>query len=143
MDDRYFAFIPAVVVSFIIVFGVCLLFGKMTKLVPGYNRKATDRNAAIFERIYCRYIGIFVLPFSLFAAGVFCGLMFHITALAAVSGAIGICYALAGFVYIANNTKVKRALYLAKELEKNPKGLTEEEIERWKNELGSFRRTEK
>ena len=143
MDDRYFAIIPAAVICFILVFGICLLMGKMTKLLPGYNAKAKDPNAAAFEKIYCRYIGVFVLPFAPVAAGVFFGLMFHLVVLSTLSGAIGICYAVAGFIYLANNTKAKRALYLAKELEKNPKGLSPEEIERWKNELRSFRRTEK
>lgn len=143
MDDRYFAILPAVVIAFVLVFGICLLFGKASRFIPGYNARATDPNARSFEKIYCRYIGIFVLPFAPFVAGVFFGLMFHITWLAVVSAAVAITYALAGFIYLANNTKAKRALYLAKELEKNPKGLSVEEIERWKNELGTFGRTEK
>ena len=50
--------------------------------------------------------------------------------------AVGTAYAMGWFIWIANNTRAKRALYLAKELEKQPDGLTPEELERWKNELG-------
>ena len=141
MDDRYFAIIPSAFVAFLLVFGISLLFGKMTKLLPGYNAKATDENAAFFERIYSRKVGFFVLTLSVLVAGVFCGLIFGIVPLTAACGALGAVYAMGWFIYIKNDTRSRRALYLAKELEKQPDGLSAEEIEKWKNELGTRKKT--
>lgn len=136
MDDRYFAIIPAVFVIFFAVAGIMLLCGKWSKLIPGYNAAATNPDAVFFERIFCRYVGVYVLVLTFFFALVFAGLMIRSSLFAGISGGFGAATALFGYIGILNNTRVKRAVYLAKNLEKNPNCLKKEEVEKWKNELG-------
>lgn len=139
----YYGIIPLAFVALMIVFGVCLLFGKLSVLVPGYNESAKDPNAKFFEKAFCKRVGIFVLILSVLASGVFAGLVFHIVPLVAVSGVLTAVYMIAWFVLVAHGTKMQRLLYLARELEKKPDGLSQEEIERWKRELAPIGKTKK
>lgn len=143
MDDRYFAIIPALFVAVFAVLGIMLLCGKASKTIAGYNAKATDENAKFFEKIVCRSVGVYLLILDFFFVFVFVGLMMKNGIIAGIAGGLGAVFALCGAIYMANDTRLKRALFLAKELEKNPDGLNEQDLKKWKNELGNFRKTKK
>lgn len=140
MDERYFAAIPAAFVVFFTVTGILLLNGKWSRIIPGYNVAATNPDAIFFEKIFCRYVGVYVLILNFFFALVFVGLMIESSLFAGISGGLGAVTALFGYVGLLNSTRVKRAVYLAKNLEKSPNCLKQEEIEKWKNELGFNKR---
>lgn len=135
MNEKYFAIIPAVFVIFFLTAGIMFLKGKWSKIIPGYGISAKNQDAIFFERIFCRFVGIYVLIIDIFFALIFAGLVFDTAILSAISGGIGAAVAIFGYIGILNNTRAKRALFLAKNLEKNPRCLTVEEIEKWKNEL--------
>lgn len=139
----YYAIIPGVFVLLMIVFGICLLCGKLSALVPGYNEKAKDPNAKFFEKEFCKRVGIFVLLLAVCASAVFCGLIFHIVPLTAVMGVVTAVFIVVWFIVVAHGTKMKRLVYLARELEKNPNGLPQSEIDKWKEELGRFGKNKK
>ncbi len=141
MNDKLFAIIPALFVAIFAVVGILLLFGRASKVISGYNAKATDKNAKFFEKIVCRSVGVYLLIIDFFFIFVFVGLIIGQGILACVSGGVGALFALCGAIYLNNNTRLKRAMFLAKELEKNPSGLTDEELEKWKNELGNHKKT--
>ena len=141
MDERYFATIPAAFVVFFTITGILLLCGKWSKIIPGYNVSATNADAIFFEKIFCRYVGVYVLVLNVFFALIFVGLIIKSSLLAGISGGFGAATALCGYVGLLNNTRVKRAVYLAKNLEKSPNCLSRDEIEKWKNELGFDKKT--
>ena len=144
MDNNlYYGIIPLTFVALMIAWGICLLFGKLSILVPGYNEKAKNDNAKFFEKAFCKRVGIFLLILSVLASGVFSGLIFHIIPLVAVMGVLVAVYIATWFILVANGTKMKRLLYLTRELEKTPDGLPQEEIERWKRELAPIGKTKK
>lgn len=135
MNDIYFAIIPGTFVAFLIIFGICLIFGKGGILIPGYNHKAKGANAVFFEKIYCKHVGIVVLVSSVLFSALFTGLVMKINWLTFTSGGVGVCVIFCMLVALKNNKKANIAILLAKELTKNPNCLTEEEIKKYKNEV--------
>ena len=141
MNDIYFAIIPGAFVAFLLVFGTLLMFGKGGILIPGYNHTAKGANAVFFEKVYCQHVGIIVLVSAVLFSALFTGLVMQINWLTFASGGVGVCVIFCMLVALKNNKKANVAVLLAKELTKNPHGLTEEEIEKYKNEVKPNRKT--
>ena len=114
--EIYFAIIPGVFVLLCIIFGILLLCGKCSVLIPGYNFSAKGKKAKTQERIYCRRVGRFVLILTVFFAIVFVGMIIKLPWLAGVGGGLGAIYALFDVVAIKNNARVMEAKMLAKSL---------------------------
>lgn len=127
--EKYFALIPAVFVALVVTFGVLLLFGKAAVLIPGYNITAKGEKAKFFERIFCRFVGVFVLVSTVFFCPLFVGIILRIQWLTGVSAGLGVCYFLFGYIYLYNNPKVKEAADLARILTCRPDYLDEYNID--------------
>ena len=135
MNDIYFAIIPGAFVLLLIIYGICLVFGKGSILIPGYNMKAKGTDAEFFEKIYCRYIGKIVLVLAVIFSLLFTGIIVPIRWLTYASGSVGICVFLGMVIALKASKRASVSLLLAKELSKNPNGLPPEKIEEYKNEF--------
>lgn len=135
MKEIYFAIIPGVFVLFLTIYGICLLFGKGSILIPGYNMRAKGTDAKFFEKIYCRHVGKIVLVLAVIFSLLFTGIIVPIRWLTYLSGSVGICVFLCMVIALKCNKRASVSLLLAKELSRNPNGLTQEKIEEYKSEL--------
>lgn len=112
-----------------ILWGILLQFRILTILIPGYNRHAKSNQGIFFEKVYARYVGIFIIILSLFFGGVFAGLIFHYTAIVASFGAAGSIFAVGGIFYLTIKPKPRMAKLLAIAVEEDPEFIIRNEID--------------
>ena len=120
MNEKYIAILPAVFVLMMLVWGTCLLFGKGSILIPSYNMNAKGKEAKHYEKIYCKYVGAFILTLAPFFAVLFVGIVLQISWLTGVIAGLGTVYCLAGMIYLFNNKKASMSKKLAEVLTKYP-----------------------
>ena len=118
--EYLYSIIPGTFILLVLIWGILLLCGKASVLIPSYNLHVKNPDAKFFERIFCRYVGLFLIILILPFSGLFVGLILEIKWLSFVAGGISSFYLIGGIFYLNISRIPRQSKLLAQALEEDP-----------------------